>query len=92
MHIHIGLEELMVAAPLSFGVEQCKVRAPQECLGFRTVIGVPTDTHTHRDTQVLMLDAMGCAQSRDYLVGTQGGVFAVSHFREQYHEFIPTNG
>jgi hypothetical protein len=80
----------MVAAPLSLGVEQRSVCILQECLGIRTVIGVHTNANTHRDMQIVMLDAMGGMQRSEYLVGTQGGVFGVGDFREQYHEFIPT--
>ena len=58
-HVHVGLEELMVAAPTGLGIEQCKVRTPQECLGIRTVIGVHTDANARRDMQILILDMMG---------------------------------
>src|SRR5581483_9868392 len=71
-------------------VEQCKVGAPQECLGIRTVVGVYTDANARRDMQILILDPMGCAQRRESLVGTQGSVFSLLHLREEYHEFIPT--
>src|SRR5277367_4377725 len=87
---HAWLEELIDAAPPGLGVQQRGIGILQEHLGVGAIIGKYTDAHTHRDMQLLMLDTMGCAQSREYLAGTQGSVFAVSHLREQYHEFIPT--
>ena len=87
-HVTIPLEELMVAAPIGLGVGQCSVRILQKSLGTRTIIGVHGDACAHRDTQMVMVNAVGCAQCREYLIRAQGRIFRAAHFREQNHEFV----
>jgi hypothetical protein len=86
----VWIEHLLPVAPVGLGVEQRSVSILQERLSILTVTRVYANADAHRDVQILLVEAMWRAQRSEYLVATQGCVFSASHFREQHHEFIPT--
>jgi hypothetical protein len=62
----------MVTAAMGLGVEQPKVRIPQQCLGIRTVIRVDADTDADSDVQTLIADPVRLAHCGEYLLSGEG--------------------
>src|SRR4029077_19008248 len=85
--VHVLGEELVVVPPFVLCVVHRRVRALDQGLRIRAVVGVDADANTRCDMECPVSDTVRCCQRQEDLFGTEGGILCALDLRKQYHEF-----